>query len=46
MPIPPPNVTGKLHLGHALMASIEDVMCRYQRVKGKEVLWIPGTDHA
>ncbi len=46
VPIPPPNVTGQLHIGHGLMATIEDVVCRYQRMKGKEVLWIPGTDHA
>jgi len=46
MVIPPPNVTGSLHLGHALMATIEDVIVRYQRMKGKNCLWLPGTDHA
>ena len=44
--IPPPNVTGQLHLGHAAMLAIEDIMIRYQKMNGKEVLWIPGTDHA
>eukprot|EP01084_Bolivina_argentea_P094699 170266_1 len=46
MVIPPPNVTGSLHLGHALMATIEDVITRYWRMKGKNCLWLPGTDHA
>ena len=46
IPIPPPNVTGQLHLGHAAMLAIEDIMIRYQKMNGKEVLWIPGTDHA
>ena len=46
MVIPPPNVTGSLHLGHALTCSIEDTIVRYQRMAGKEVLWLPGTDHA
>jgi valyl-tRNA synthetase len=44
--IPPPNVTGSLHLGHALTCSIEDTIVRYQRMRGKTVLWLPGTDHA
>src|SRR5438876_11642669 len=44
--IPPPNVTGELHLGHALFVSIEDLMIRYERMRGKASLWIPGTDHA
>merc|ERR1719510_2819719 len=44
--IPPPNVTGSLHNGHALMCSIEDAMTRYWRMKGKNCLWLPGTDHA
>jgi valyl-tRNA synthetase len=44
--IPPPNVTGVLHLGHALMATIEDVMIRYHRMRGDPTLWVPGTDHA
>lgn len=46
VPIPPPNVTGQLHIGHGLFATIQDSFCRYHRMKGKEVLWIPGTDHA
>jgi valyl-tRNA synthetase len=44
--IPPPNVTGVLHIGHALDNTIQDILCRYMRMKGKEVLWMPGTDHA
>ena len=44
--IPPPNVTGELHLGHALFVSMEDLMIRYHRMKGVPTLWIPGTDHA
>jgi valyl-tRNA synthetase len=44
--MPPPNVTGSLHVGHALDMSIQDILCRYQRLKGKDVLWQPGTDHA
>jgi valyl-tRNA synthetase len=44
--IPPPNVTGQLHIGHALNDTIQDILCRYKRLKGFEVLWIPGTDHA
>ncbi len=44
--LPPPNVTGQLHLGHAAMLAIEDIMIRYQKMTGKEVLWLPGTDHA
>jgi len=46
MVIPPPNVTGSLHLGHALMATIEDTITRYWRMKGRNCLWLPGTDHA
>jgi valyl-tRNA synthetase len=46
MVIPPPNVTGTLHLGHALMCSVEDAICRYHRMCGKNVLWVPGIDHA
>ncbi len=46
IPIPPPNVTGKLHIGHALMLSLEDIMIRYHRMIGDETIWIPGTDHA
>ena len=44
--IPPPNVTGRLHMGHALNNSIQDVLIRYNRMKGFEALWQPGTDHA
>jgi valyl-tRNA synthetase len=44
--LPPPNVTGTLHLGHASMLAIEDAMVRYARLSGKRTLWIPGTDHA
>jgi valyl-tRNA synthetase len=44
--IPPPNVTGELHLGHAMFVSMEDLMIRYQRMKGLSTLWVPGTDHA
>lgn len=44
--IPPPNVTGQLHMGHALNNALQDILCRYKRLKGFEVLWMPGTDHA
>ncbi len=44
--IPPPNVTGSLHIGHALNNTLQDVICRYWRMKGRDVLWQPGTDHA
>ncbi|MEW6237061.1 MAG: valine--tRNA ligase [Candidatus Omnitrophota bacterium] len=44
--IPPPNVTGKLHIGHALNNSLQDIVCRWKRMEGEEVLWMPGTDHA
>lgn len=44
--IPPPNVTGILHMGHALNNTIQDILIRYHRMKGEEALWIPGTDHA
>ncbi|MFZ1736159.1 MAG: valine--tRNA ligase [Candidatus Moraniibacteriota bacterium] len=44
--LPPPNVTGTLHLGHAAMLAIEDIMVRYHRMRGDRTLWIPGTDHA
>jgi valyl-tRNA synthetase len=46
MVLPPPNVTGKLHMGHAAMLVIEDILTRYHRMKGDKTLWIPGTDHA
>ena len=44
--IPPPNVTGELHTGHAMFVSLEDLMIRYHRMKGYSALWVPGTDHA
>jgi valyl-tRNA synthetase len=44
--IPPPNVTGELHIGHAMFVSFEDLMIRYHRMKGIPTLWVPGTDHA
>ncbi len=44
--IPPPNVTGELHIGHAMFVSIEDLMIRYHRMKGYSTLWVPGSDHA
>ena len=44
--IPPPNVTGKLHLGHAMDNTLQDLLARYHRLKGYDVLWIPGMDHA
>lgn len=46
MIMPPPNVTGILHMGHGLMITVEDIMTRYHRMKGDRTLWIPGTDHA
>jgi valyl-tRNA synthetase len=46
MALPPPNVTGELHMGHALQSALYDAMARYRRMKGYEVLWLPGTDHA
>ena len=46
MLLPPPNVTGELHIGHALMLSIEDALARYYRMQGHAVSWAPGTDHA
>jgi len=44
--IPPPNVTGALHLGHALNNTLQDILIRYNRMDGKDALWVPGTDHA
>ncbi|MFZ2167898.1 MAG: valine--tRNA ligase, partial [Minisyncoccia bacterium] len=44
--LPPPNVTGRLHMGHALMLAVEDTFVRYKRMRGFRTLWIPGTDHA
>ena len=46
MVIPPPNVTGSLHMGHALNNTLQDILCRYKRMDGYNVLWVPGTDHA
>ncbi|MDY6954902.1 MAG: class I tRNA ligase family protein, partial [Thermodesulfobacteriota bacterium] len=44
--IPPPNVTGVLHMGHAHNNTLQDILCRYRRMQGDNVLWMPGTDHA
>ena len=44
--MPPPNVTGKLHMGHALDDTIQDILIRYKRMQGYRTLWLPGTDHA
>ena len=44
--IPPPNVTGSLHMGHALNNTLQDILARYKRMDGFNVLWLPGTDHA
>lgn len=46
MVIPPPNVTGALHMGHALTNSLQDALCRWKRMTGARVVWVPGTDHA
>ncbi|KAF3445212.1 hypothetical protein FNV43_RR14906 [Rhamnella rubrinervis] len=46
IPMPPPNVTGSLHMGHAMFVTLEDIMVRYHRMKGRPTLWLPGTDHA
>lgn len=46
MILPPPNITGNLHLGHTLTCTIQDVIVRYKISKGENVIWIPGTDHA
>ena len=46
MVIPPPNVTGSLHMGHALNNTLQDILARYKRMRGFDVLWVPGTDHA
>ncbi len=46
MVIPPPNVTGALHLGHAINATIQDILARYHRMRGHDTLWMPGIDHA
>ena len=44
--LPPPNVTGTLHVGHSAMLAIEDIMVRFNRMRGRKTLWLPGTDHA
>src|SRR3989344_6130805 len=44
--LPPPNVTGALHMGHAFEDTIQDTIIRFQRMRGKRALWVPGTDHA
>ena len=44
--IPPPNVTGQLHMGHALNNTIQDILIRFKRMQGYSALWLPGTDHA
>jgi valyl-tRNA synthetase len=44
--IPPPNITGQLHIGHALNGTLQDVLIRFERMRGKAALWLPGTDHA
>jgi len=44
--LPPPNVTGVLHMGHAMMITVEDILIRYKRMRGFRTLWLPGTDHA
>ena len=46
IPMPPPNVTSKLHIGHSSMLSLQDIMTRYHRMKGDSTLLLPGTDHA
>jgi len=44
--MPPPNLTGELHLGHAMMDTVEDILIRWRRMQGKSTLWLPGVDHA
>ena len=44
--IPPPNITGQLHIGHALNGTLQDVLTRFARMRGRAALWLPGTDHA
>ena len=46
LPMPPPNVTGRLHLGHAMFVALQDVLARFHRMRGRPTLWLPGTDHA
>ena len=44
--MPPPNVTGQLHMGHAMDATLQDTLIRFKRMQGFDALWVPGTDHA
>src|ERR1700693_2916442 len=44
--MPPPNLTGELHLGHAMMDTVEDILIRWRRMQGRAALWLPGVDHA
>ena len=44
--MPPPNITGQLHMGHALDNTLQDILIRFKRMQGYEALWVPGTDHA
>jgi valyl-tRNA synthetase len=44
--MPPPNVTGRLHMGHAMFITLQDIMVRFNRMRGRPTLWLPGTDHA
>lgn len=46
MAMPPPNVTGKLHMGHAMFVALQDIMTRFARMQGRPTLWLPGSDHA
>lgn len=46
IPMPPPNVTGRLHLGHAIFVALQDILARFHRMRGRPTLWLPGTDHA
>jgi len=46
LPMPPPNVTGYLHMGHAMFIALQDILARFHRMRGKATLWLPGTDHA
>ena len=46
MAMPPPNVTGRLHMGHAMFVTLQDIMTRFARMCGRPSLWLPGTDHA
>ena len=46
IPMPPPNVTGRLHMGHAMFVALQDILARFHRMRGRPTLWLPGTDHA